>query len=113
MCEAGGGGACTFVHISSTHFELFNRMKDGSYKGLEVCRVELAEGELRGADVLTTTGAGLWYEQGEQSSLVIRINSLAAERQGFKRYRQSHAVFQSKGSKAEVNSTWTEAVSTV
>lgn len=46
--------------------------------------------------MLTTTGAALWYEQGEQSSLVIRINSLAVGRQGFKRYRQSHTVFQSK-----------------
>lgn len=44
--EEGGGGACTFVHISSTHFEISNRMKDRSYKGLEVSRVELAEGEL-------------------------------------------------------------------
>lgn len=75
--------------------------------------VELAEGDLGGTDVLTTTGAALWYEQGEQSSLVIRINSLAVKCQGFKRYRQSHTVFQSKGSSAEVNSTWTSCVSTV
>lgn len=87
-----------------------------SYKGLEdttVSCVELAEGDLGGTDVLTTTGAALWYERGEGSSLVIRINSLAVKRQGFKRYRQSHTVFQSKGSSAEVNSTWTSCVSTV
>lgn len=65
----------------------------------------MAEGDLGGTDVLTTTGAALWYEQGEQSSLVIRINSLAVKCQGFKRYRQSHTVFQSKGLSAEVNST--------
>lgn len=29
---------------------------------------ELAEGDLGGTDVLTTTGAALWYEQGERSS---------------------------------------------
>lgn len=67
--------------------------------------VEQGKVDLEDTDVLTTTGVALWYEQGEQSSLVICINSLAIKCQGFKRYRQSHTVFQSKGSSAEVDST--------
>lgn len=60
------------------HFEVFNRMKYQAVKDRKIQQrlvcVELAEGDLGGTDVLTTTGAALWYEQGEQSSLVICIN---------------------------------------
>lgn len=52
--------------------------------------VELAESHLGGTDVMTTSRAALWYEQGEQSSLVICINSLAVKYQSLKRYRESH-----------------------
>lgn len=100
--------ACTIVHIQIIHFEISNRMKHqairtGRYNSFLV--LSWQGGDLGGTDVLTTTGAALWYKQGEQSSLVMRINSLAVKCQGFMRYRLSQTVFQSKGSSAEVNST--------
>lgn len=78
MCVLGG------VHAHLCISELFtlkspptkrNIQARKGWKLQECLCVELPEGVLGGTDVLTTTGAALWYKQGEQSSLVIRINT--------------------------------------
>lgn len=71
---------CAYLnYLLSIHFEIStNKTKHQAIKDwkLQQCLcVELPEGVLGGTDVLTTTGAALWYKQGEQSSLVIRINT--------------------------------------
>ena len=75
-----GGGRGWGLHapsarVSVIHFEISNRMTDQPRRTRDIVP---AEGDLGGTGVLTTTGAALWYERGEQSSLVICIDGLAA-----------------------------------